>query len=55
MNHLVLIKEKIQQAKKLSDSQLLETKNLKFINYKTSDFFKKDRKMCKKNLEIKKF
>ena len=48
MNHEVFIKEKIQQAKKLSDSHFLATKNLKFINYKTSDFLKKDKKKSKK-------
>ena len=51
MNHLVLIKEKIKRAKRLSEAQLLATKNGEFINYESS-VFKKRLKEAQKNLEI---
>ena len=50
MNHLILIKEKIKRAKRLSDAQLLATKNGEFINYKPS-VFKKRQKEAQQNLE----
>ena len=50
MNHLILIKEKIKRAKRLSEAQLLATKNGEFINYKHS-VFEKRRKKIQKNLE----
>ena len=51
MNHLILIKEKIKRAKRLSEAQLLATKNGEFINYESS-VFKKRLKEAQKNLEI---
>ena len=50
MNHLILIKEKIKRAKRLSEAQLLATKNGEFINYKPS-IFEKRQKKAQKNLE----
>ena len=50
MNHLFLIKKKIIRAKRLSEAQLLATKNGKFINYKPS-VFEKRRKEAQKDLE----
>ena len=50
MNHLILIKEKIKRAKRLSEAQLIATKNGEFINYKRS-VFKKRQKEVQKNLE----
>ena len=50
MNHLILIKEKIKRAKRLSEAQLLATKNGEFINYKPS-VFEKRQKEVQKNLE----
>ena len=50
MNHLILIKEKIKRAKRLSEAQLLATKNGEFINYKSSVFEKRQKK-AQKNLE----
>ena len=50
MNHLILIKEKIKRAKRLSEAQLLATKNGEFINYKPS-IFEKRQKEAQKNLE----
>ena len=38
MNHLILIKEKIKRARRLSDAQLIVTKNGEFIKYKPSIF-----------------
>ena len=50
MNRLILIKEKIKRAKRLSEAQLLATKNGEFINYKPS-VFEKRQKEAYKNLE----
>ena len=50
MNHLILIKEKIKRAKRLSEAQLLATKNGEFINYKSSVFEKRQKK-AQKSLE----
>ena len=50
MNHLILIKEKIKRAKRLSEARLLATKNGEFINYKPS-VFEKRRKEAQINLE----
>ena len=50
MNHLILIKEKIKRAKRLSEAQLLATKNGEFINYKLS-VFEKRQKEVQKDLE----
>ena len=50
MNHLILIKEKIKRAKRISEAQILATKNGDLINYKTS-VFEKRRKEAQKNLE----
>ena len=50
MNHLILIKEKIKRAKRLSEAQLLATKNGESINYKHS-VFEKRQKEAIKNLE----
>ena len=36
MNHLILIKEKIERAKRLSEAQTIATRNGEFINYKPS-------------------
>ena len=47
MNHLLLIKEKVKRAKRLSEAQLLAAKNGEFINYKSS-VFEKRRKETKK-------
>ena len=52
MNHLILIKEKIKRAKRLSEAQLLATKNGEFINYKPS-IFEKRKKRSSKNLDDK--
>ena len=41
MNHFILIKEKIKQAKRLSEVQLLATKKREFINDKSSVFEKR--------------
>ena len=38
MNHLVHIKEKIKKAKRLSEAQLLATKNGKLSSYNPSIF-----------------
>ena len=54
INHLELIKEKIKRAKRLSEAQLLATKNGEFINYKPS-VFEKRRKEAKKDLEKNNF
>ena len=54
MNHLELIKEKIKRAKRLSEAQLLATKNGEFINYKPY-VFEKRRKEAKKDLEKNNF
>ena len=43
MNHLILIKEKIKRANRLSEAQLLATKNGEFINYILSVFEKKQK------------
>ena len=43
MNHLILIKEKIKRAKRLSEAKLLATKNGEFINYKSSVFEKRQK------------
>ena len=50
MNHLILIKEKMKRAKRLSEARLLATKNGEFINYKPS-VFEKRQKEAQKNLE----
>ena len=50
INHLILIKEKIERARRLSEAQLLATKNGEFINYKPS-VFEKRQKEAKKTLE----
>ena len=50
MNHLVLIKEKIKRAKRISEAQLLATKNGEFINYKSSVFEKRQIE-AQKNLD----
>ena len=50
MNHLILIKEKIKRAMRLSEAQLLATKNGEFINYKLS-VFEKRQKEAQKNLD----
>ena len=47
MNHLILIKEKIKKAKRLSEAQLLATKNGEFINYKPSVFEKRQKEAQK--------
>ena len=47
MNHLILIKEKIKRAKRLSEAQLLATKNGEFINYKLSVFEKRQKEVQK--------
>ena len=41
MNHLILIKEKIKRAKRLSEAKILATKNGEFIKYKPSVFEKR--------------
>ena len=51
MNHLILIKEKIKRARRLSEAKLLATKNGEFINYKSS-VFEKRKKEAQKFLEI---
>ena len=43
MNHLILIKEKIKRAKRLSEAQILATKNGEFTNYKPSVYEKRQR------------
>ena len=50
MNHLISIKKKIERAKRLSQAQLLATKNGEFINYKPSVFVKRQKK-AQKDLE----
>ena len=50
MNHLINIKQKIKRAKRLSDAQILATKNGEFVNYKTS-VFEKRQKAAQKDLE----
>ena len=50
MNHLILIKKKIERAKRLSQARLLATKNGEFINYKSS-VFEKRQKEAQKDLE----
>ena len=52
MNHLILIKKKIERAKRLSQARLLATKNGEFINYKSS-VFEKRQKEAQKDLEEK--
>tara|TARA_B100000524_G_scaffold328350_1_gene212954 strand:- start:97 stop:300 length:204 start_codon:yes stop_codon:yes gene_type:complete len=52
MNYLVLIKEKIKRAKRLSEAQLLATKNGEFVNYKPS-VFEKRKQNAKEDLENK--
>ena len=52
MNHLILIKKKIERAKLLSEAQLLATINGEFINYKSS-VFEKRKKEAQKDLEEK--
>ena len=52
MNHLILIKKKIERAKLLSEAQLLATINGEFINYKSS-VFEKRKKEAQKYLEEK--
>lgn len=52
MNHLILIKEKIKRAKRLSEARLLATKNGEFINYRPS-VFEKRKKEAQKHLENK--
>ncbi len=43
INHLILIKDKIKKARKLSQAQLLATKNGEFIKYKPSIFKKRQK------------
>ena len=45
MNNLILIKEKIKKANRLSQAQLLATKNGEFINYKPSIFEKRKKEI----------
>ena len=52
MNHLIHIKEKIKRAKRLSDAQLIATKNGNFANYNPS-VFEKRQKEAQKNLGLK--
>ena len=52
MNHLIYIKEKIKRAKRLSDAQLIATKNGNFANYNPS-VFEKRQKEAQKNLGLK--
>ena len=47
MNHLILIKEKIKRAKRLSEAQLLATKNGEFINFRRSVFEKRQKEAQK--------
>ena len=53
MNHLINIKQKIKRAKRLSEAQILATKNGEFVNYKFS-VFEKRQKAAQKDLENKK-
>ncbi len=52
MNYLVLIKKKIQRAQRLSEAQLIATKNGEFINYKPS-IFEQRKQQAMKDLENK--
>ena len=52
MNHLIHIKEKIKRAKRLTEAQLIATKNGNFVNYNSS-VFEKRLKEAQKNLELK--
>ena len=52
MNQLVLIKERIKKAQRLSEAQLLATKNGEFIKYAPS-VFEKRLKEAQKNLDNK--
>ena len=52
MNYLVLIKKKIKRAQRLSEAQLIATKNGEFINYKPS-IFEHRKEEAQKDLENK--
>ena len=52
MNHLVLIKEKIKRAKRLSEAQLLATKNGEVIPYRRSVFEERIRQ-TQKGMKLK--
>ena len=47
MNYLAHINKKIKRAKRLLEAQILTTKNGEFINYKSSGFEKRLKKLKK--------
>ena len=52
MNHLVLIKEKLNELKGFQSYQILATKNGEFINYKPSVYKKRQKEAQKIRKEI---